>query len=523
MGVQGLNNIIKKCPQEKGFIYKRVIIDGSNLVFTKLSRYLSQLKKLYGIDDWKSVDKDLVFQIKFIIENSVNDIAKVINICKSKFKAEEIFLVLDPTKTPGYIVNPSMKFASSENDDSILKDNKYILTILQENEVINNQTIEFNIKSDEQETRKKRNNKSDSINAELEKIERMGIGDEIDLLMVKSIYQQSYFFNSANELIKLSRPVMLKIEQMFFNDGVYIIDAEDEADLVIKNIAHNNINFDSSLSDDYLTLIMSADTDYHILFSDSANVHVTTLVSNDPIYSPYRCWHCFLEDAYSYDAVIRIAPILGNDYTTHESLITAAKNPNDVRNLFNIDGHFKELKNNARKKIYSVVCNYKLHSSLQRDGNSNETDKITSVLEIDDMIYKYNINYFKKYFLSTIIYKNWNVYNRCTIRNDSNNNRDKNTLESEIVDSIIWILERIIKQFTVIYQWNSQYLFTNWELFIENIVTMTFKTTEEFYNYYNSINALEDDYGSEYIDDICENVNESEMKEQLQDYCDEYI
>ena len=520
MGVQGLNNIIRKCPQEKGFIYKRIIIDGSNLVFTKLSRYISQLKKIYGINDWKGVDKDIIFQTKFIIENSVNDIAKLINICKSKFKAEEIFLVLDPTKTPGYIVNGSMKYTSSsdgfEDPNSLLRNSKFISTILRPDEILNNQTVEFNIKSDEQETRKKRNNKTESINAELEKIEKMQIGDDMDLLMVKSIYRQSYFYNSTHELIKLTRPVMLKVEQMFLNDGVYIIDAEDEADLVIKNIAHNNINFKSNLTGDYLTLVMSADTDYHVLFSDSSNVHVTTLMTNDPIYSPYRCWNCFLEDAYSYDAVIRISPILGNDYTAHESLITAARNPNDVRDLFNIDNQFKNLKSNSRKKIYNIVYNCK-PPVYYENGRETNMSRLTFVSEIDDMIYNYDLNYFRKYFLSTIIYKNWEVYNKCTIRHSGSN---VNEIENEISDSISWILDRILRQFSVLYQWDSQYLFIDWESFIENITTLTFKSTDELYRYYMGVKAPDDDYGSEYVDGCDDEITESPPS---RDYCDDYL
>ena len=107
--------------------YRRIIIDGSNLVFTKLSRFLSQLKKMFPIDDWKAVDKDILFQTKFIIDNSANDIINVIKRCRARYHAEEIYLVFDPVKTPSYVVNPQMVFGN----DELLKDNKYISVILQ--------------------------------------------------------------------------------------------------------------------------------------------------------------------------------------------------------------------------------------------------------------------------------------------------------------------------------------------------------------------------------------------------------
>lgn len=504
MGVQGLNNIIKKCPSETRTTYKRIIIDGSNLVFTKLSRSLSQLKKSFPIDDWKSVDKDIIFQTRFIIDSSVNDIINFVNYCKSRYSAEEVFLVLDPTKTPGYIVNSNMKFAPLEDGtDQLLKDCKYTGTILHEDEIQNGTTIEFNIKSDEQETRKKRNSKSELINNELGKIDNLGIKGEGNVDVLKSIYQQSFFYNSTSELIKLIRPVMYKVEREFVDENVFIIDAEDEADLVIKNIAMNNIGLESTLEGDFYTLVMSADTDYYILFADSPKVHATTLMNNSPIYSPYRCWNVFLEDAYSYDAVIRVAPLLGNDYTTHESIITAVRSANDIRDLFNIDDEFMNLRSNARKKVYNVVGSYR-----PKEGD------ITSVSAIDEMVYNFNVNYFKKYFLSTIIYKNWNVYNRCSIRRSADS---AEKLEALVTDSVTWAIERLMKLFPVMYQWNSEYLFTNWTKFNTEIVEIGFETLDEAMEYYNSDLFAEEDYCSEYLGD------EAVTTESTTDYCDDYV
>ena len=230
-------------------------------------------------------------------------------------------------------------------------------------------------------------------------------------------------------------------------------------------------------------------------------------MNNCPVYSPHRCWNLFLDKAYSYDAVIRVAPLLGNDYTTHDSIISATRNANDVRDLFNLDDNFNALKLNSRKKIWSVV------------NKVSKPDGFTDVSAIDEMIYNFDHNYFKKYYLSTIIYKNWNIYNRCSIRHSAN---DASEFDKLIHDAILKILERIMKTHSIIYEWQSQYLFIDWANFIANITVLHIDKTTDLFDYYTNMIQLEDDYASEYVDGPDDAVDESAM-EPAQDYCDEYI
>jgi hypothetical protein len=60
-----------------------------------------------------------------------------------------------------------------------------------------------------------------------------------------------------------------------------IVYAEDEADLVIKNIAANQTG---------RTLILSMDTDYLILSVDLPHVDVGTLDHDAITYNPYQNW-----------------------------------------------------------------------------------------------------------------------------------------------------------------------------------------------------------------------------------------
>lgn len=233
-------------------------------------------------------------------------------------------------------------------------------------------------------------------------------------------------------------------------------------------------------SNDY-TLVISADTDYYILFADSPNVHVRNLYDNTSIYSPYRCWKRFLGDAYSYDVVIRLSAIFGNDYTAHESLMYANSHPEDAKCLFNIGDKYKyeNLLKNGRKKIFKVLSAYSTqdHKPKSLIGGS----KYTSVTDIDDIIYNYDIGYFRKYYLSTIIYTNWREYNNCTVRGTV-------VIDKAIYCAIRHRLNIICNNFPAIYTWNDiTSISTNIEEFIDNLDEKIYRTQDDMINEYDKI------------------------------------
>lgn len=540
MGVEGLNNIIKQTPKEVPRRYRRIIIDGSNLIANKLASSVKQLFNRHPIDEWKSPNKDILYQTKFLINNSVKDIKHFLEHCYTKYKPEEIYLVMDPKDTPLYTVNADMPFENEliiapptedEHHDTqqlvdidappdsvqmeditpvvqtsapvvptnpnILRFNPYITDILLQSEIDDNVTVSFDIKKEEQDKRKSQHSKDKQVKRILDDIASIGI-DEDYIDIVNNLFHQAFFYNHFGNMLKLGRIILLHIEEAFVGRKLFIIDAKDEADLVIKNIAKNNITslLPSDGSDvplsvipsihpdatstipagtiDY-TLIISMDTDYYVLFSDTPTVHCRA-ICDDFIYSPYKCWKGYLASAYSYDAVIRCSALFGNDYTIHESVTFAKDHPEDMQCLFNIDSKhkFTNLYKNARKKIYHVVANC---------HDPPAVDECTPLSLIDSLIHDYNIVYFRKYFISTIVYKNWNVYNSCTIRR---------TLDfpTAIAAETDWVMQFIYKSFKVIYKWdNVSTLFSNWDDFIPTINEKFYKSWEPLRERYLSTNT----------------------------------
>ena len=273
---------------------------------------------------------------------------------------------------------------------------KYEHVITDDNSLSSGETIKVNIKSAEQEVRRKRLDKAEFMQKEINYIHLLKeqpsnlSDDEINILI--SIFKQSYCFKNSSELLRLSWIILKSIDMKFHKDGIKIVDAIDEADLVIKNIANE---FDEDVS----ILILSTDTDYNILFSDMPNVDVASLMNINTIYNPHNCWKQILGDAFSYDAVIRFAPLLGNDYTVKECIVSA-KNYEDVISLLNANGKFNTLKRYSRKKIYKLVQNVKTPEGP------------TDLEYLDDIIYNWNSDYFKRYYVSNIIYSNWMLYNK---------------------------------------------------------------------------------------------------------------
>lgn len=474
MGVKDLNIILNNCVQES--IHKHhnvVIIDGSNLIFQTLTSQLGKMKKNnIIIKQWGSFDLPLLSQIVFIIQNTINDISNLIN-KHLENGVEKIFIVMDPGKTPCYKINTKMSY-----------NHKYEHLITNDDSLSKGETIEVNIKVAEQEARRKRNSKADSIQKEINYIRQLkdsqNLTDEEIEILIK-IFKQSFYLNNNTELLRLSWIVLKNIDLTFRNRGIKIVDAIDEADLVIKNIA-NEFNEETNI------LVLSMDTDYNILFADMPNVDVASLMRSDVIHNPNKCWKQILGKAFSYETVIRLSPILGNDYTVREPIISA-KNYEDLLSLLNVNGKFNSLKQSTRKKIYKVVDGIK------------PPDGIIDLEYLDEIIYEWNEEYFKKYYLSNIIYGNWMVYNRYNILEQ----QDEVSIESEINLSLRKILVALEEKYDenetiTLYQWNSTFLFNDWNEFFNTLDKKTFKSYEDFLDYYYEYEINNVEEGCEFIE-----------------------
>lgn len=434
MGVQNLNKIIHSCNTSAETIFKRIIIDGSNLLLHQLKHFTAQLKQLYPITVWNAYDKNIIFQTNFLITNTVADIFRTILALKHRFQAEEIYIVFDPPGVSEYYVSGDM--IDIGNTYQKLSKNKYISRFLSDEEIANNITIEFNIKKDEQDARKRAADKKDFITNTTLSIDSLKLSDS-DKEVMKDIFKQAYFYNETSELVKLFEIIIEQIsheinnyKQTDLSFNVYLVKAHLEADLVIKNIAIRHKNNDRK------TLVLSMDTDYYVLFSDSPNVYVTDLYY-DKIYNPYECWNEFLGDAYSYNVVIRLAPLLGNDYTAKAYVISPDSNKDDILALLNIYD-FNDLRKSKRKKIYKFIGNY-----------TPKEEEITDINILDDMVFKYDDIYFNKYYLSIITYKNWKYYNEFEIINEDEN---RPCLTNELLTNIY---KRLFDKFDNIYEWDS--------------------------------------------------------------------
>lgn len=473
MGVKELNLILKNCSTESSLKHHDVvIIDGSNLIFQSLTSQLGKLKKNNVIiKQWNSIDLPLLSTITLILQNSYNDISNLIDKYLND-DVKEIYIVMDPAQTPSYKINTSMSY-----------NHKYERLIKDDETLSSGATVELNIKVAEQEARKKRNSKTESMQKEISYIQQLKqsqnlTDEEIEILV--SIYKQSYCFFNNNELLCLAWVVLKKIDATYHDKNVKIIDSIDEADLVIKNIAHE-------YTEDVPILVLSMDTDYNILFSDSPNVDTASLMNMSIIHNPYNCWKQILGEAFSYQTVIRIAPILGNDYTVREPIISA-KNYKDVLALLNIDNTFDTLKTSARKKVYDVVCGVKRPEGL------------TKLEDIDEMIYKWNKEYFLKYYLSTIIYENWNVYNRYKVLDK----QDEISIEQETNKSLKKILFALQENYDkdekiTLYKWNSMYMFNDWDEFFSSVEKNSFDNFEDFLDYYYEYESNNVEDGGEFV------------------------
>ena len=477
MGVQNLNNIIHTWPASNQQVFHRVIIDGTNLIFNKLSRYLSFLKKQYPIVEWNSINANLIYQTKFIIEQTTDDIVNYINRIVQKYKTVEIFLVFDPKATPSYVIYGDLE--DIYDNDLHLRDNPFITNLLTTEELENNEVVALNIKSDEQEIRRKFANKESYIESKIRDIDLLDIDNTIKET-IKSIFQQSYHYLNSSKLLRLSNVILDMLRIRFNNKQVYIVHAQNEADLVIKNIALNNVGFNSTLPDEHNTLIISTDTDYYILFSNIPNTYITTL-SIDNIYYPFEGWQSLLQGSFSYETVIRLAPMMGNDYTTHKYLITPETNYNDICNLLNINGKFEMIKKNKKKKLYKMIMNYTV----------NEND-LVPLEDIDNMVCEYSKKfdegwYFKRYLLSVVVYKNWNIYNECEIlHNTINEDEMKLQVDGEMEN----VMKYLFNCHGKLYKWNDSYMFKDWNKFMESVVVVNDPNEN-----YNSVwNALDENY-----------------------------
>lgn len=387
MGIKDLNKIFTEDDKvdNQRSNYDNIVIDGSNMVYIILAGVHGNLLKTHRNSKWpQTVDMNLFEQIDYIVNESTK---LLITRLSYYLRNSDVYFVMDPLNTV-YILDENIKYNT-----------KYKEYIPDHQHFDNNQPIILNIKAAEQEKRKTSTDKAYTLEykqKEFNRFTEFGF-QQIHADILYEIYKQVYCFNDPKYLLKLSSIVLENVDKYFksYDKQLHIIQANDEADLVIKNIS---VKLPGNV------LVLSADADYCVLFADCPNVDVGPLNKSDRgIVNPHRTWKRILGDIFSYDMVLRIAPLLGNDYTV-KMCITTSTNLIDFINL--ITDYNKLLSGSTKKTIYKVAG---IRAQMYPEG-------ILTVNQLDDIIHEYSKTYkpeyFKCYNLSNIIYANWDRFGR---------------------------------------------------------------------------------------------------------------
>lgn len=357
MGIEKLNTLLNNANTYEGK-FNTIIIDGSNMIITILSAVVGSIKSNNLYAQWGVFDLDLITTFNEIITQATNSIVNMVRSTRRMLLKDGIIIfIVDSSNEPVYYT----------------ADGK-----------------ELYIKSEERELRKQKQDRTKTINSQIEYIKlHYGIykdGVCINEDEIRNLFLQLDYFNNAGNYLTLIPIILNKVMKECNN--VTFIRAKSEADFVIKNLAfvyHTDP-----------VLVMSEDTDYFVLLSDIENVYKTSLKRNKPIYYPYEFWKTLLHENVTYNEIIYLVTLMGNDYVGHNVLLSLDpknhdKNVKRVRAMLNIDNTFEdEILKSRMIKIKKVIGGFKPKGILQRDD-------LEEIFKNSDHRYKNAID----------IYNNW--------------------------------------------------------------------------------------------------------------------
>lgn len=404
MGVKNLNNIVRRIPETNKRTFPTIIIDGTNMLITYLSRCHSNMEINFNKTEFNTVNLNLIKQMRYIIDETSRSLVSSISNFKQRYGAEKILFVMDPNKQVEYKINENMQF-----------NEKYRALLLPPADDNEAEKI-YRIKDAEKEARKNSNSKKAYVSDIYMKI----LQDRPQIYAEK--FRQSFHFSENSNLFKLIHICLHNAANELYRrfPGLfYIVNAEDEADLVIKNIGET----ESEKND---VLICSTDTDYFVLFSNNPRVFVTSLKAMDEIYSPLIQWRA----AFNHNGVqiipdneinfyaFRLSALFGNDYT-RETLITAKEYENCLKifapNLFEVK--------TRRSNINKIILNEKSFYSSYYERQNNGDELMPFFEYFDEIIENYtaknnNHLWFFNYLLTVTIYTNFRFFDRYKIENN---------------------------------------------------------------------------------------------------------
>jgi hypothetical protein len=421
MGVKDLNNIVRKQPVANKNMpqFDTLVIDGSNLIITFVLSAASDLQRKAPKTKYNTINRNMLYQMKYIVEIAKSRGVDVLNQWLKRFRPNTIYFSMDPQKGVNYKLTTDMDISTFAREflfngvASVSKDMDEPFDLKSDESV---EEIEFDLKTEEQEARKKASSKKPQLIEMYDKLKT----DTDDTLA--TLYRQSFHFMEPCNAIALGRMISSLIFMEFdrMHPGIlHVIAAEDEADLVIKNIGEKTTQpFSRKEGEEEITvqpktLICSADTDYFILFSNNPNVYITGLHAYDKVYSPIEQWRLaftvvyedgseeqLIKDNRIFDYVIRLAPLFGNDYN-RQTIISAKKYENALAVFYPISTANTISKRSGIGKLIAAEKHF-------------YSTSVISAHKFDRLIYDYMLNHakidFKRYLYSVFVYKNYSRF-----------------------------------------------------------------------------------------------------------------
>lgn len=431
MGINKLNTLFENATQYKGK-FKTIIIDGSNMIVTQLTAMQADMKRNNLYSPWDTINLNIIEQFYKILNSTVNILISKLQVIKSLLTdGGEIIFVTDSPEDPKYITN----------DGKILY-----------------------MKSIERELRKQKQDRSNKISEQIERIKlTYGIyenGECINEKEIINLFNQMDFYNNPKHYLMLSDLIIKTLIGKV--SGITYIKAISEADFVIKNLA--------SVYNEYPVLVMSRDTDYYMLLSELPNVYKTDISVGMSIHYPYEIWEEILGYKIPQNKLSYIVTLIGNDYVGHQSLLSMGddtnKNIERIKGMLNINGKFiNEIMYSKMKKIKPLI--------------KFEPKDLTSIDELNDIFDNIKDDSLKQHYKnSIIIYDSWRLNFDFVILKSN---------EDEIEELTTKKIEYILKYCGEIYNWQPNE--------IETCIENKFKTGEGF----EIINDIYDFY-----EDICD-------------------
>ena len=423
MGVKDLNNIVRKqaVPNKNMPRFDTVIIDGSNLIITFILSAASDLQRRAPKTKYGTINRNMLYQMKYIVDIAKNRGVEVLSQWLKRFHPDAIYFIMDPKKGVNYKLTTDMEISTFAREflfngvASTTPDMDEPFEPKPDEPV---EEIEFDLQTEEQEARKRASSKKEQITEMYNSLKT-----ETDDTLA-TLYRQSFHFMEPCNAIALGKMVSSLIFKEFDQQhpGILrVIAAEDEADLVIKNIGENTTkSFERTTENETetiqpKTLICSADTDYFILFSNNPNIYITGLHAFDKVYSPIEQWRLaftveyedgteeqLIKDSRIFDYVIRLAPLFGNDYN-RQMIISAKKYENALAAFYPLKTANTLSKRSGIGKLIAAEKHFYGPSLI-------------STHKFDRLMYDYMLNHakidFKRYLYSVFVYKNYRYFSK---------------------------------------------------------------------------------------------------------------